>query len=682
MKKSILFSLLLVSFFSFAQNKYERADKAFENMQYKEASRLYADAFDKGDNSKELLQKAADSYYLNSDMYSASIWYEKLFLQHKEEEVDSRYAFRFIHSLKGSNQLEKAKILIGYFADSNVLNPIEVEQLKKDYQFTVDEILAEEPSFKVYKLKINTPFSDFGPMFYRDKVVFASARDTMNAHTREYHWNEQSFLDLFIAEHPVERKTKIKDSVEVTRGYRHLGLDNVQSFSGTLNTKYHEAAAAFSPDEQTIYFTRNNYQADEGKNLERDTAGINNLKLYRATIKTDTLDLTKEREWSDIVELPFNSVDYSVGHPSVSKDGSTLYFVSDMPGTLGATDIFKVSINGDGTYGTPENLGPEINTAGREMFPYVTEDKLYFSSDGHIGLGSLDVFEVLMLEEGGYSEPHNLGQPLNSDLDDFGFIINEETQEGYFSSNREGGQGDDDIYSFKREIIIPLVPCVQMAKGTVINRINKKPIANAKVELFDADGKVLEELMTGEDGSFTFVTPLSCETPYAARASKPKYGEDRKEFVTATELGLELAMDLDLGLEVDPIIDLIYDDNGVKKFRIRNLNFDLNKHNIRPDAAAELNKIYEVMNEYPSIVIKIESHTDSRGSDAYNEALSDRRAKSTRDYLISRGISSERIESAIGYGENRLLNECSSGVKCSNEKHDINRRSEFIITKM
>ncbi|MEL6812129.1 MAG: OmpA family protein [Bacteroidota bacterium] len=680
MKKSIFLSLFFVSFFSVAQSKYQKADKLFEDMYYLEASRLYKDAFDKGDQSQELLQKAGDSYYFNSKMEEASLWYEKLFQVYKDEEIESEYAFRFIHSLKGSNQLEKAKVLIGYFSESNILNPIQVAQLQKENQNVATDILARTPEFEVFNLNINTNGSDFGPMFYKDQIVFASSRDTMNARTREYHWNEQSFLNLYVADRSARKSSARGDSAKTKRRPGRVKLYNVEAFSERVNTRYHEASVSFSPDQQTMYFTRNNFSIDEGKKLERDTEGVNHLKLYRTEQVVENKGRKLDTLWTYIGELPFNSVEYSVGHPAVSPDGTTLYFVSDMPGGLGATDIYKVTINGDGTFGEPVNVGAPINTAGREMFPYVTENKFYFSSDGHIGLGALDVFETQLDKKGEtYLEPRNLGAPLNSDLDDFAFIIDEESKEGYFSSNRKGGKGDDDIYAFVRTADVPLEVCAQSAKGIVTNILNGKPIPKAIVELYDSVGTLMEALRADEEGRFAFQAVLDCERTYYALASKEGYKvEEREAFMTTAELDLEL----ELGLKIEPEIDLIVEENGVRKFKINNLYFDLDKHNIRPDAAAELEKIVRVMTEYPSIVLKIESHTDSRGSDLYNEALSDRRAKSTRDYLISRGIASERIESAIGYGEKRLLNECRNRVKCSNEKHDINRRSEFIITKM
>ena len=676
MKNIVLLSFCLVSFLTVAQNsKYSKANQLFDDMRYAEASRLYESSIKEGEVTPELLQRAGDSYYFNSQMKEASFWYDQLFADFDDQTIDSRYAFRFIHALKGSGQLEKAKRSIEYFGEQGVFNPIEVAQLKKENRNVVDDILSRPGEFNITNAGINTHGSDFGPMFFEDKVVFASSRDSMNAQTREYHWNEQSFLNLFIADRGGRGRTS--DSVNNTSIVR---LNNATKFSRDINTKYHEASVAFMPGDSVMFFTRNNYSVESGKRLERDEEGVNHLKLYRATRSKSTSDTDSNFKWDNVTEVPFNSQDYSVGHPTVSKDGKTLYFVSDQPGGLGATDIYKVALNDDGTYGEIENLGPSINTAGREMFPYVTESKLYFSSDGYIGIGALDVFETQWDDKNEvYLEPRNLGAPLNSELDDFGFIVDEASKLGYFSSNRKGGKGDDDIYAFVRLAEVPLEVCTQTAKGVVVDILNGTPIPNATVQLFDSLGALLETVEADDQGTFAFSQILDCEKSYEALASKDGYKKSQnKVFVTTAELELEL--DLSLNLEAE--IDLISEVNGVRKFKIENLYFDLDKHNIRPDAALELDKIVNVMTEYPSIVIKIESHTDSRGSDLYNEALSDRRAKSTRDYIISKGIDAQRIESAIGYGEKRLLNECKNRVKCSNEKHDINRRSEFIIIKM
>ena len=303
------------------------------------------------------------------------------------------------------------------------------------------------------------------------------------------------------------------------------------------------------------------------------------------------------------------------------------------------------------------------------MFPYVTKNKLYFASDGHLGYGGLDVFETT-ISDGTFSKPSNLGRPLNSNADDFAFIINETTQQGYVSSNRAGGAGDDDIYSFQRD-----KKCVQSIQGTVTNIVNGTPEANATVKLYMGD-KVLDSVSSAEDGSYAFQTPISCETSYRVEASKEGYEGQENVFVSPNEN--EFVNEIPLQIKHN----LIVQEDGMLKIKIGLIYFDFDKWDITSKATVELDKVVTIMKEYPAMIIKIESHTDSRGRDEYNMELSDKRAKATKDYIVSQGIESQRIESAIGYGESRLLNECSNGVKCTEEQHDINRRSEFIILKM
>ena len=346
----------------------------------------------------------------------------------------------------------------------------------------------------------------------------------------------------------------------------------------------------------------------------------------------------------------------------MSPDNKKLYFVSDREGGLGETDIYFVDLNEDGTYGEPQNLGPGVNTLGREMFPFIAKDNtLYFSSDGNVNLGLLDIYKSDFLKNGS-TEVENLAAPFNSGYDDFGFYINEDGETGYFSSNREDGKGNDDIYSFKR------YECEQVVKGVVRNTDTNDPIPDATIQKIDSTGKVLEEFTSDENGEFSF--NVECDDSYTILGKKTDYKDDFKNITTDKENNKEHNIELNL-------VPLIKDDQIV----INPIFFDFDKWNIRTDAQYELENIVDVLREHPDMIIKIESHTDSRGSDKYNMKLSDRRAKSTREYLESREIEATRIESAIGYGESQLLNKCSNGVKCSDEEHQLNRRSYFYIVK-
>ncbi len=652
MKKThITIALLFCAVTIMAQNKYKRANDLFNNMWYVAAAKQYEALIDKGDRSKEVLQKVGDAYYFNTDMTNAYKWYDRLISEYRDD-VAPEYLFRYAHTLEGLGEYKAAEKWMKTFARRTAQNDSRAQNYSQQ-TLTVADILDLEPQFTLRNLSINTVYSDFGPMYYRDSLVYASAIDSSYYHERKYKWNEQPFLNLYIG-----RMNAVENDVTTS--------DN---FSEQINTKYHEATIAFSPDERTIYFTRNNYN---GK-IVRDQEGINHLKLYTASLQKDK----KGNEvWTNIKEFPFNSDNYSVGHPAVSPDGKRLYFVSDMPGSIGATDLFVVDILEDGSYSQPINLGDKINTHGREMFPYITERSLYFASDGHLGLGGLDVFQADYASNRSFDTPTNLGAPLNSKLDDFGFIIKENANIGFVCSNRETGKGDDDIYAFERTKA-RVERCVQGVSGYIANAKTGKKMAGAKVSLSSETGEILEEIMTNEYGDYKFTTPVDCDVAYTVSAQQQGYEASSTTFSTALQSG-----NTEVPLSLDPISQLIVEENGRLKIEIGMIYFDLNKAYVRSDAAKELDKIVSVMTQYPQMVIKIESHTDARGRDSYNLDLSDRRAKSTEAYIVSQGIAAERIESAIGYGETQLINNCSNGVPCSNEEHQLNRRSEFIILHM
>lgn len=650
MKKII--TLLILSTFgtAFAQNSVSKADRLFERMWYKEAAMMYEVAIDQDEDNIELLQKAGDAYFFNTDMENAFVWYDKLISKFYDE-VPSEYLFRYSHTLQGIGKNREAKRWMKEFA-KRASQDDRSESFNQE-GLTIEDILDLEERFILRNISVNTKYSDFGPMYYKDSLVFSSAIDSSNYHTRIYHWNEQPFLDFYVGE-----LNELESDIE-----------EVSEFSDHINTRYHEATLAFLPDASKVFFTRNNYDGDLG----RDGDGTNHLKLYSAEVGTDE---DGNHNWINIKELPFNSEDYSVGHPSVNEDGSLLYFVSDMPGSIGATDIFVVDIQDNDEYSKPRNLGETINTAGREMFPFVSDSNLYFASDGHLGLGGLDVFSSVMSDES-FEIPFNLGAPLNSKLDDFGFIIRENENTGFVCSNRAGGVGDDDIYSFVRLAPYNAKDCEQLIHGYVSNGITGERIANVSLNLLSSDGAQIESTTSGIDGTYSFINTLGCGSQYQVTATKTGYSPKEKTVVTLIESGETI---VPLGLET--VNELIVEEAGLLKIKIGIIYFDLDESFIRNDAAIELNKIVLLMTQYPSMHIKIESHTDSRDNDDYNISLSDRRAKSTREYLVSQGITENRIESAIGYGETQLINRCSNGSDCSEAEHQLNRRSEFIIIKM
>ncbi|WP_243641649.1 OmpA family protein [Maribacter algicola] len=627
----------------------KRADAYFDKMWYSEAAKLYETALDnnKVNQSYEVLQKIADAHYFNTNMEQAYKWYNAMYETYGDQ-MSADNIFRYAHSLKGTGKYARSKRLMRLYNKKYEAQLGDYNRSNEQREELLDRLLNSKDKFDIRNLEINSEYSEFSPAFFeQDKVVFASAKDSSVYTTRLYKWDNQPYLDLYTAKLN-EESQELRDAIK---------------FSKKINTKYHEAAVTFTPDNNTMFFTRNNY----GKKLRRDSKGINHLKIYKS-VKVDG-------EWAEATEVPFNSDSYSTGHPVLSPDGKKMYFVSDMPGSIGETDIFVVDLKEDGSFSEPRNLGPGINTAKREMFPFVNGEKLYFSSDGYVGMGGLDVYEAAFNEDGGFMEVKNMGKPINSNKDDFSYIVNEEKQMGYFASNRDGGKGFDDIYSFKT-LNIEEIPVVKNAiAGIVTELVTGDVMPRALVELLDENNIKLKEVEAGEDGSFMF-EDLDANTKYTLKTTRNSYFDYETEVATTDN------DTINVDIQMRKLKEMIAVEDGIRKLKTEMIHFDFDKSYIRTDAAKELDKLISVMNEYPQMVIKIESHTDSRGSDVYNKYLSDRRAKSTREYIISKGIAPERIQSAIGYGEERLLNECNGSVHCTEEKHYLNRRSEFIIVDM
>lgn len=503
----------------------------------------------------------------------------------------------------------------------------------------------EEPRYTIRNITVNNAWSNFGTSFYgEDKLIYASPTKRNYIINNQWIGNGQPFLDLFVG--TITENGAIKD---------------VQKFSNIINTKFHEADVTLSKDGKTVFFTRSNYF--EGK-YRKDTLGINRLKIFKATRDSDG-------HWSKLENIPFNNDNYSVGHPTLSDDEKTLYFVSDMPGTIGGTDIFKVSINTDGSFGEPINLGSEINTSGKEMFPFISgNDQLYFSSNGRVGIGKLDIYMGKLDDNGDVLSIEHLEEPINSEGDDLGFIINSETLEGYFTSNRNGGKGDDDIYYFKENI--PVI-CAQTVTGLVIDSETKLALPETLLQVYK-NNVIIDSLTVtlGEDAVFEF--PLECDSIYKFVGNKQNYIQNEISINTTDEnekvyqVVLELSPDEEFVVIGDRVL-----------LKLNTIYFDYDESEIRVDAAIELDKAIKILKKYPDLIVEFGAHCDSRGRDSYNDKLSTKRANSTVDYMFTNGISKSQL-SGKGYGERKLTNKCSNGVRCSEDEHQLNRRTEFVIT--
>lgn len=642
-----LFFILSVSCFS-QKLKEARADKDYEKYAYVDAIKTYERLFEKGYKSADMLQKLGNSYYFKADLENANKWYTELFAF--TQEVEPEYYYRYSQTLKAVQDYKKADAMLVKFNEKNAKDSRgRLATSQKNY---LDIIKKNSGRYTLENAGINSDKSDYGSSFYDNKVVFASARDTGTFVARKHSWTGESFTNLYAADMGAEGT-----------------LSSEERFGDKLNSKFHESTPVFTKDGKTVYFTRNNFlNGKKGKDASKTTL----LKLYKATLEGN--------KWTDIVELPFNSNNYSVAHPALSRDEKTLYFASNMPGTIGQSDLFKVAIKSDGSYGEPINLGNVINTEGRETFPFVSdENELYFASDGHPGLGGLDVFASRFEKDGSFKEVLNVGEPLNSPKDDFGYLIDTKTRVGYVTSNRDGGEGSDDIYRFKEMERLEFV-CEQLLAGIVTDQETAEPIAFAKVTLYDSNYKMLKETTTDSKGNYDFGL-VDCGTKYNIKAEKTEYNTRETSVITAKESGKTF-----VSIELEKSVCKVAVGDDLRKcFNIKIIYFDLDKSFIRPDAALELAKILDVLEQNPTMEIDIRSHTDCRQTYAYNMKLSDRRAKSTIAWLVSKGIDKSRL-TGRGYGESQLVNDCAceptNKSSCTEEQHQLNRRSEFIITKI
>lgn len=649
MKNYIFLYLAIISVFSFSsyaqKTKIVAADKKYDSYAYIDAIKTYERIAEKGYKSVDMFQKLGNSYYFNSELEKAAKWYDELFAMNTD--LEPEYYYRYAQSLKSIGQNDKANEILEKF-NQKIGTDIRAQLFEKNRNY-LDEIKANSGRYKIEDAGINSKYSDYGSSYFQNKLVFASARDTGSLGQKKHLWTNQYFTNLYTA------------NLDET-----MTPSGVTKFSKTINSKFHESTPVFTKDGNTMYFTRNNYlDGKKGKNGNDVTL----IKIYKASFENN--------QWGNIIELPFDSDQYSTAHPALSPDEKTLYFASDMPGTFGQSDIFKVKINEDGSYGVPENLGNTINTEGKETFPFITdENEIYFSSDGHPGLGGLDIFVSKINPDGTFDKVQNIGSEANSPKDDFAYLIDTKSRRGFLTSNRNGGQGYDDIYKF---LETRKLKCEQELNGIITDMATAQILPDTKMTLFDDEYNLLKTTTSDQKGNYSF--EVECGKSYNVRASKDEYTTKEQKITIPKENG---KTDLPFVLEKKGCVVTIGDDLG-KCFGIKMIYFDLDKSNIRQEAAIDLEKILDVMNQYPTMKIDIRSHTDCRQTVKYNLALSDRRAKSTMGWLISNGINKSRL-TGKGYGESQLVNDCgcepTNKSDCTEEQHQANRRSEFIITAL
>lgn len=638
------------------ESKIKKANDLYGKYAYVDAIKIYERIAEQGYVDQNVLENLGNSYYFNADYTTALKWYDKLFENAKKDsqnyKITPEYYYRYAQCLKSVERYDEAKTILDQFIKLTGKEDLRARKLEEHSDY-LQVIKDNSGRLTIKPVDINTEFSEYGTAFYgKDEVVYTASRKTSARGTSN--WTGEGYYDLFRAK------------------FSNGQLSKEENFSSKLNSLLNESSPVFTRTMDTIYFTRN-YQVPLSKEEKKKKAEEKVLlELYRS--------VRKNNEWTDPVRLPFNVIGYSVAHPAITPDGKWLYFAADINGTRGKSDIFRVRINHKkGVYGKPENLGDLINTEGRETFPYISsKNVLFFSSDGLPGLGGLDIFAVKIEQDGSLKRLQNIGRPGNTPDDDFAFVLDEDRSVGFLSSNRPGGKGKDDIYYFIQNRPLEF-DCKKTIKGIVKDIDTKEILSNVTLTLSDSEQKEMEKITNKADGTYDFgAKVVNCDDTFVfLRAQRENYAVVEEQ-VSIRERGTVIEKEI---LMKTTKKKLKKGDDLAKIFQIKEIKFDLGKYNIRPDAAAELVKIVEAMKDHPTMKISIRSHTDSRGSDKSNLILSDKRAKSTMAWIVSQGIAKNRL-TAKGYGETQLVNRCKNGVPCSEEEHQENRRSEFIIVEM
>ena len=651
--KKLYIPIILFAGFSLNSSAQEKSSKELRGDKY---SFIYSydKAIEAYKHTKKLTPEGqrhlAEAYCKMNQDIESEIAYAKL-VSLTEGVLPDDY-FNYAMILKDNGKYEEAFVSMDKFAQ---LKPNDLRA--KDYlahKADLPNLLKDDGKYKLSTLSVNSDAEDFGTCYYKNSLVFASTRSKAKMIKRTSNWNGLPFLDMYVSE--------VKDNQ----------LSKPQIFDKGLDGKLHDGPASFNKEGTFMAFTRNHYH-DKSKDKMIE------LQIYFTSLV--------DGKWSNPIPFTYNNEAYSVGHPHLTENGNTLYFTSNMPGGFGGADIYRATKNEKGEWTKPENLGDKINTEGDETFPFLEEknSNFLFTSNGRFGIGGMDIF-IAKMNGTSFSDATNAGSPLNSKYDDFSVIADGKTNKGYFSSNRAGGSGDDDIYTVD---FLKWIDAGKKLNG-IAKDVSGYRIPGTFITLLDEKGKTLDTLTTKDDAAFSFFVANDKQFKIVGKKETYKDGESE-----ANSFGKELIIQSDVILlkkeepvvvkQEEPIADKIKEGADLAKIGgFKTIYFDLDKYAIRPDAEVELNKIIKIMNEYPTMVVELGSHTDCRETIAYNQILSNKRAKASIDY-IKKGITKPERITGKGYGKSKLMNHCSCDgaivSNCSEEEHQKNRRTEFIIIK-
>lgn len=632
--KTIIPLLLLIAFAlpSCSKHYCKKGNAYYKTMQYDKAIDNYTKVSEKKMPREEKI-KLADSYRLTNDYKNAEKLYAELVAIPKMYPI---HLFYYGKSLMNNGKYKEAKKEFSNYLVLTDTDPI-TETLIASCD-SCNKFYADSSLYSVKSVEIPNVTTAFGQVNYADGLVFTADKGNFNSTYKKSGWTGRSYLDLYFS-------CKMEDGK----------WSEPEPLNGEINGLFHEGPAVFNKDKTVVYFTRSNYSTT--KTLKKNGENESNLKMFSAELKGGI--------WTNLKELPINSDNYSCGHPALSSDEQTLYFISDMPRGFGATDIYKISKTKNQTddeeWSFPENLGPCINTSGNEMFPYVAPNEIfYFSSDAHSTLGGLDIFSYT-LDNTNVTVPENLNYPINSSKDDFALTLNDDNKTGYISSNRDNL---DKIYEIR------LSDPVFILKGTITQKANGELLEDAVVEITTNKNKYKQILSVDDLGNYTMKLKAGIE--YSIQAVMEGYL--KPEVVTISTANKIKSETFIVNFQLEKI-------QLEEPIVLENIYYDLDKWKIRKDAASELDKFVSLLNNNPQIFVELNSHTDARAEDNYNQALSNKRAKAAIDYLIKKGVDSNRLKSK-GYGESVLVNDCKNNILCDEYLHQQNRRTEFKIIKI
>ncbi|MEC4054509.1 OmpA family protein [Myroides odoratimimus] len=664
-KTGFIMCLSLFSLTNFAQNSYvKKANKQIQKMAYAEAITTYEKAIAKGKQADDILFNLAKAYYENGMYLQANHWYKKLFenVSQASDIKDIEAYYRYIQTIRTTGDYFLANSKMELFAEK-APGDSRVKKYLSNPNY-LEQVNTNRDGYRVKQLNsVNTPGSEYGSALYKGEIVYASS--AKKGKQKGIHsWTNDPYTKLYSA------------SVRID-GY----IGKAKPFARKLEGNYNEANAIFSADSRTMYFSSNN-RADKNVRYSDKALLVN---LYRAYS-------FGSGKWGDVEKLSINVEHANTASPALSPDQDWIYFSSDRPGGYGQSDLYRAKVFRDGSIGTPENLGDKINTEARESFPFVSSDNvLYFASDGHPGLGGLDLYGVQIYQDGSFGEVVNLGNSINSPYDDFAMYLDPEAKFGFITSNRPNGSGKDDLYYVRMKLGTEL-NISQDITGKIIDQKTKQPILDAFVFLYDSKHRMIEQIEVDKRGEYVF-KDVKINRDYYVSVKATGYVSEEKsvEDVTLTDVkvvNFQLLKDTTLDIdhynnsgEAQSYKEIQKGEDLGKRLALAPIYFDHDSAVIRTDAQFELAKVVMMMKNNPTMKIQVRSHTDSKGSDAYNMGLSERRAQTTVDWLIYQGINPSRL-SAKGYGETNIINHCQNNVPCLEKEHQQNRRSEFIIMEL